>query len=163
MPKIGLKYLQVWIDRHGRERRYFRRDGKSIPLPSPNSSQFQKAYDAAMNGNPVLLSGKRPIKRKRYEKATDPIAPLVGVYLLFRAGRLVYIGSSLDMPKRVASHDANGRPFDEVHYIETSPSKREDVERELIRAFQPPQNRLGYKMRAPVPKLIASNSQTAYN
>jgi hypothetical protein len=45
------------------------------------------------------------------------------------------------MPKRIAAHRVNGRPFDQVFYIATSARQREGLERLLIRAINPPQNR----------------------
>ena len=46
------------------------------------------------------------------------------------------------MPKRVADHRGNGRPFDQVFYIATRANQREALERTLIRTINPPQNRM---------------------
>jgi integrase len=46
-----LKYLHEYRDRHGQVRRYFRRNGTSIPLPGePGTEEFAKAYLAAFQG-----------------------------------------------------------------------------------------------------------------
>jgi hypothetical protein len=45
------------------------------------------------------------------------------------------------MPRRVAEHRTNGRPFDQAFYIATLPNQREALERTLIKAIDPPQNR----------------------
>jgi hypothetical protein len=74
-------------------------------------------------------------------KRRDPDIPDIGVYLLLLDGEVVYIGESLDMPARVAGHRANGRPFDDVFYIGTHSGQRVALERILIRAINPPQNR----------------------
>jgi hypothetical protein len=68
------------------------------------------------------------------KRGKDPnaVQPLIGVYLLLLRGRIVYVGSSLDMPKRVAGHRSNGRPFDQVFYIATLAIQREALERILI-------------------------------
>lgn len=73
----------------------------------------------------------------------DPgtVQPLIGVYLLMHRGALIYIGSSLHMPNRVAQHRANGRPFDKVHFIATKANERGLLEQTLIRALHPSQNR----------------------
>ncbi len=52
MAHIKLPYVQEFVDRHGKVRRYFRRNGKRTPLPgSPGSREFRLAYEAAMAGN----------------------------------------------------------------------------------------------------------------
>jgi predicted GIY-YIG superfamily endonuclease len=73
----------------------------------------------------------------------DPstVQPLIGVYLLLLKGKVVYVGSSLNMPNRVARHRTNGRPFDQVFYIATTANQREALETTLIRAISPPQNK----------------------
>jgi hypothetical protein len=69
------------------------------------------------------------------------VQPLIGVYLLMLRGQIVYVGSSLNMPVRVSDHRSNGRPFDRVFYIATVANQREALERVLIRAINPPQNK----------------------
>jgi len=54
--------------------------------------------------------------------------------------KVVYVGSSLRMPQRVADHRSNGRPFDEVFYIATTPEQRKGLEKTLIRTINPLQN-----------------------
>jgi hypothetical protein len=55
---------------------------------------------------------------------------------------IAYVGSSLNMPRRVAEHRKNGRPFDDAFYIATTAGEREALERVLIAAINPPpQNR----------------------
>jgi hypothetical protein len=82
------------------------------------------------------LAQLKPPKRR-----VDPDAPDIGVYLLMLDGEVVYIGSSLDMPERVAGHRTNGRPFDDVFYIGTRSDQRLALEQVLIRAIKPAQNR----------------------
>lgn len=51
MAKIKLPHLEVWKDRHGHVRHYFRRrHGKRIPLPDPKDAAFPAAYEAAKAG-----------------------------------------------------------------------------------------------------------------
>lgn len=64
MTKILLKYVHEYRDRHGKVRRYFRKDGKRIPLNgSPGSPDFMRAYQAAMGQ-------KVDIERKTFEAGT---------------------------------------------------------------------------------------------
>ena len=63
MTLIKLKYIDRFVDRHGRERFYFRRDrGPRIALPgSPGSPEFMAAYELAANGEaaePVVRGPK---------------------------------------------------------------------------------------------------------
>jgi integrase len=47
LAKVVLKYVNIFRDRHGRERAYYRRNGKREPLPLPvGSPEFLQAYDA---------------------------------------------------------------------------------------------------------------------
>jgi integrase len=50
MTRVRLKYINRFLDRHGKVRHYFRRRGaKQIPLPGlPGSPEFMRAYEAAV-------------------------------------------------------------------------------------------------------------------
>jgi integrase len=50
MTRIKLKYVNEYVDRHGKIRRYFRRPGcRAVPLPGlPGSIEFMSAYQAAL-------------------------------------------------------------------------------------------------------------------
>ena len=61
------------------------------------------AYSEAMAGTALSLASRL---RAAFAERTQP---QVGVYLLMLRGRLVYIGSSLNMPNRVAQHRSNGQ------------------------------------------------------
>ena len=51
MAKMLLKYVDEFIDRHGKVHRYFRRAGKRVRLPGlPGSAEFMAAYQAALDG-----------------------------------------------------------------------------------------------------------------
>jgi hypothetical protein len=140
------RYLQAFVDKSGKPHVYFRRRGyPRIRLPDQVSSpEFALAYAAAIREEPMppassLLGGiiARP------DRNPNAVQPLIGVYLLMRKGKVVYIGSSLNMPRRVADHRTNGRPFDKAFYIATTPREREALERVLIAAIRPLQNRVG--------------------
>ena len=55
------KFVQGFIDRHGKPRFYFRRPGfKSAPLPGlPWSPDFMAAYEAALAGQPPQIGSAR--------------------------------------------------------------------------------------------------------
>jgi hypothetical protein len=147
MLRNGLPKGCCWNpDRNGKRRVRFRdrRTGFSTYLTGvPWSEDFMRQYAAAQgNGKvkpmPSTLLGGVAVKPGQ---KPDTVQPLIGVYLLLLEGRIIYIGSSLNMPKRVAAHRTNGRPFDQVFYIGTMSDEREVLERTLIRAINPPQNR----------------------
>jgi integrase len=55
------KFVQGFIDRHGKPRWYFRRPGfKRTPLPGlPWGPEFMAAYEEALAGQPVYIGGSR--------------------------------------------------------------------------------------------------------
>jgi predicted GIY-YIG superfamily endonuclease len=76
--------------------------------------------------------------------------PAIGVYLLMLKGKVVYVGTSRTMQRRVANHRTNGRPFDDVFYIAADESKRAKLEAALIKSISPPQNRTLIGEREPL-------------
>lgn len=44
------RYVSVFVDRHGKERFRFRRDGHSVYLPPPGTKDYKEAYSRALNG-----------------------------------------------------------------------------------------------------------------
>lgn len=61
MAQIRLKYVQEFIDRHGKVRRYVRRPGfPKVSLPGlPGSAEFMAAYQAAVSGLGTTRQGPR--------------------------------------------------------------------------------------------------------
>jgi hypothetical protein len=61
MMKRPPKYVQGFIDRHGKPRFYFRRPGfKPMPLPGlPWSPEFMEAYQRAMDARPRQIGSDR--------------------------------------------------------------------------------------------------------
>jgi hypothetical protein len=155
VKKPRYRYVKNYIDNRGLPRLYFRRRGyPTVALPEPvDGPEFKLVYAAALNAPPVSPSSLRGgvIAKSKGERWHEMKPPLIGVYLLIHKGQIVYVGSSLDMPIRVAAHKTNGRPFDQVFYIATSARQREVLERLLIRAIDPPQNR---QHRPPVERSV---------
>lgn len=63
-----------------------------------------------------------------------------GVYFLFLADKLIYVGRSQDCYKRITQHRMGGRPFDFATVMPLTPDLMNKVEPALIKSFQPPQN-----------------------
>jgi hypothetical protein len=69
ITRFKLDYVQVFVDRHGRVRHYFRRHGyPRVALPGqPGSSEFMEAYLCALAGAPVAPVKVAAAKRERPE------------------------------------------------------------------------------------------------
>lgn len=51
MAHVKLAYVNGYRDRHGRQRYYYRREGRRFPLPGrPGEAEFMRAYEAAAAG-----------------------------------------------------------------------------------------------------------------
>jgi hypothetical protein len=140
-----MRYRYVWraTDRHGKRRNYYRSPhGDSlVRLPDDEqSAEFERAYDAAKNGVPIKIDRKKKMKRPASQRT-----PLTGVYLLLVAGKIVYVGTSRNMPARVAEHQRNGRQFDQWFYIGTKEGERLALETLLLRLIRPVQNTYGIR------------------
>jgi predicted GIY-YIG superfamily endonuclease len=137
------RFVQKFVSR-GIPHLYFRRKGYPlIALPGPlGSPEFILAWTAAYKGEPLPPASSLPggVIAKR-DQDPNTVQPLIGVYLLMLKGRVVYVGSSLHMPRRVAAHRSGCRPFDQVFYIPTKANQYEALERVLIKAINPEQNR----------------------
>jgi integrase len=58
-----MKYVDKFTDRHGRDRYYFRRTGRRVPLPGePLSSEFMAAYTAALDS--MAPTATRPTRER---------------------------------------------------------------------------------------------------
>jgi hypothetical protein len=147
MKKRRRPYVYQVVDRYGKARYYFRRHGVCVRMPDdPRSAAFQRAYEHALAGFPLPAPKTRPKARSAPEREPPP---QVGVYILLLDNKVVYIGTSDRMPLRVAEHWTNGRPFDQAFYIATRPGERRRLERDLIAALRPQQNRTNGVYREP--------------
>jgi integrase len=77
MPRKRPPFVELWRDRHGKVRVYFRKDkGLRLPLPDAiGSDEFNAAYQAALLGQPAPV-------RDRFVRATPgTLAALVASYM----------------------------------------------------------------------------------
>lgn len=77
--KVKLRYVYREVDRHGKERFYYRHGGRGsrIPLPHPDSPEFEAAYAAAVSsGGAPARKPTQPRGRKR--RSMDSAAPSIG-------------------------------------------------------------------------------------
>ncbi len=95
MTRIKLKYVNEYMDRHGKVRRYFRRPGcRAVPLPGlPGSIQFMAAYQAAL----AIVSPPPPSPR---HVIAGSLAAVAAGYL--RSADFANLSSSSQQSYRVA-------------------------------------------------------------
>jgi hypothetical protein len=139
-----MDYVNSFTDSRGKLRHVFRRKGfrKVTIKGQPGSPEFMEAYEDAMEALPASSSPGVVVARRGLDSKVE-WQPLIGVYLLMLNGMIVYIGSSLKMPTRVAVHRRKGLIlFDQAFYIATTADQREWLEDTLIMAIKPPQNKI---------------------
>ena len=76
MPRKRPPFVELWRDRHGKVRVYFRKDrGPRLPLPNAiGSDEFNAAYQAALLGQPA------PVRDRFVRAAPGTIAALIASY-----------------------------------------------------------------------------------
>jgi integrase len=81
MPRKRPPFVELWRDRHGKIRVYFRKDrGPRLPLPDIiGSDEFNAAYEAALLGQPA------PVRDHFSRAAPGTLAALVASYLKSRS------------------------------------------------------------------------------
>jgi hypothetical protein len=85
---------------------------------------------------------------------TTPV--VAGVYFLFKAGELTYVGRSNDCYGRIASHQQKGCDFDLATVMPLAMEFIASVEAALIDGFTPPQNRMRPAPQTPAPVFMAA-------
>ena len=147
-PPHKLRFVNSYRDHRyggGRMRHQFRRKGyrKVTIKGQPGSPEFMAHYQELLNAEQRLPPASTLRGGIVARRSVDPntVQPLIGVYLLLLKGKVVYTGSSINMPNRVGDHRKNGRPFDQAYYIATKANEREQLEQTLIKALHPSQNR----------------------
>jgi hypothetical protein len=147
------KHVRTMKRRNGTIVCYYRRPGcVAVPLPLPiGSPEFNQAYKEAEAQTVFLVkrrrtSGLHPASAGRLAGAIKDTMADCGVYLLLRAGRVVYVGTSKNCGARIADHRASGRDFDRAYYIFAEDGDRDRLEAILIRQLAPEGNK---RNRAP--------------
>jgi hypothetical protein len=95
MATTKLRFVNEFVDRHGRLRRYFRRPGcKAIPLPGlPGSTEFNGAYSAALaNAPPIEIGASRTV--------SGTISALIVAYYNSAAAGATHYCRSMTAPMR---------------------------------------------------------------
>ena len=68
-------------------------------------------------------------------------SPVCGVYFLVKGDDVIYVGQSVNVPARVATHKNNGVEFERWHFIECEPEWLNDLEAAFIAQFSPSLNK----------------------
>jgi hypothetical protein len=72
--------------------------------------------------------------------AKQPLKSFCGVYFLIHKRKIVYVGQSVNVYARVATHANTLKEFDSWSFIESEPDQLNDLESLYIRKFNPPLN-----------------------
>lgn len=75
----------------------------------------------------------------RHLRPVPVVIPMPGVYFLIKAGRVVYVGQSVQVGSRVLAH-LGAKDFDAAVYLPVPESELSAVEGAFIRALNPPLN-----------------------
>jgi excinuclease UvrABC nuclease subunit len=67
---------------------------------------------------------------------------IAGIYFLISDGSVVYVGQSVDVYRRIASH-VTTKQFDAIHVLPCPEVELVKVESDYIRKLNPPLNRAG--------------------
>lgn len=109
-----------------------------------NTANATAGINTAVNCQRVPLSGAL----LPWQSAFGQLLPLppglavTGVYMLYRAGKIIYIGACKNIYRRVAEHRNSGIKFDRVDFaILDNPEQRRDVEKVLILEHRPQLNK----------------------
>lgn len=113
------------------------------PAPSKSLKCRVNIYGHATQKASRDREQKGEIPTVRDSKSRNsPEAPVCGVYLLFQDEQLTYVGRSRDCATRIAAHRSNGRLFDSRVVIPCSPDQSIWIERAIVTATEPVQNRV---------------------
>ena len=153
----NLRFVHRFQDRHGRIRYYFRHPkvGNFLLRGAPGSADFLREYETHRAAVPdrvapgaalqpvarvtaALMEGRKKDLSDRAQRLLDPN---VGVYLLLKKNKVVYVGMSRNLKSRIDTHYAAGRPFGASYRIPAPLEEMAHLERLLIAQLKPKQNR----------------------
>ena len=102
---------------------------------------------------PRLLEAIEGTDYAHAEIVESPISvkTISGVYFLIKANRVVYVGQSVDVFRRISKHIAAGKAFDSFNFLACAPDKLDETERQYIQALMPDWNETmgGQRKQAP--------------
>jgi hypothetical protein len=81
-----------------------------------------------------------PLTHEEIVKGATPTSRLSGIYFLIRAGRVVYVGQSVNVFRRLSEHIKNGFKFDAFTISLCDPKDLDRLESTYIRAIFPEDN-----------------------
>jgi hypothetical protein len=122
---------------------YFQIDGKKIPLGGDlgiATQMMERVRRGISSPEEVRFGGLASMTAKEVAGRAASMCREAGVYFLVMAGRIVYIGKSLDVWNRIKTHAASGRQFDSYCWQPCAADKLDELERFCIRKFRPTQN-----------------------
>jgi hypothetical protein len=140
-PGLPAGMTARWVGKNLRY--YYQVDGQKIPLG--------KDYNAAVGMMNRVKRGVSSPEEARFgglaAMSAEEIAGKAsvtlresGVYFLLLAGRIIYIGKSLDVWRRIKDHSAKRVMFDAYCWQPCPPGKLDELEAFCIKKFRPSLN-----------------------
>lgn len=95
------------------------------------------ANGIAFDGVPIPTALSKHAQRLHHFK--DPHYPPC-VYFLVSGDEVLYVGQTIELPLRIATHRKKGRAFDRVLFLPVPRSRREEYEAAFIKLLRPKMN-----------------------
>ena len=128
---------------------YYQWKGRKIPLGIDLEAAKQSA-DRISRGlcSPLeaFHGGLATMTESEIAARATPLQRQAGVYFLIKAGKIVYVGKSLDVWRRLKDHAERKKGFDAFCWQPCSPQKLDELEGLCIAKFRPPLNLNGRRI-----------------
>ena len=133
--------MATFEERRGKVRAQIMRSGRRYSATFGTRAEAE-GWAAAVKGTQLPVSLRQIAALPRYKKTS-------GVYFLFLANELIYVGQSKNLHSRVADHNIQ---FDEFSFVAVPTDKLDAVEAFFIDRLRPRLNRAG--LRGVTPGLL---------
>jgi hypothetical protein len=122
---------------------YYQADGKKYPLGKDLISAtalYHRLSGGQSTPNDAEFGGLALLSEREIAAACTPFEIVCGVYFLLLAKRIVYIGQSANVWRRILEHYESGREFDAFCWQSCQPVDLAALEAYCIQKYRPPYN-----------------------
>ncbi len=142
---------QIQIVGSPRESKVFKTEREASEWASSREALLKRRSGRVKAGTDSFLLSMMPLRLLEaiekidytHDEITEspiPVSMISGVYFLIKKRRVVYVGQSVDVFRRISKHAAADRDFDSFNYLACDPSRLDEVERAYIEALMPDWN-----------------------
>ena len=124
----SLDDAKAWADSRTHDLKYIK---KYIDASKNNEKHEKLAFDSTYSEEDIVVNS-----RPRFDTC--------GIYFLILKKKIVYVGQSINIYKRLDRHKGK-KEFDSVTFIDCHPDDLTRLEAAYIAKFQPPLNAMGKK------------------